>query len=161
MRAGPENGPQELPGGKPRAKQDTFKSKQRRAVSKKRSYRRAGSSPEVAKGDVGQNRPVPEGHGPRRAAVLEGREDLPLACRAVLSAYAAAGVNKREATEKPFYAAAKSSRSYADLQKLKSMSGDRRSNWILNAGSRVDAQLSFVGRALPPGSLDARRSALD
>jgi hypothetical protein len=114
LRPGPDR-PQRASRPKAKGKAKHPKSEQRRAVDQKRSGRRAGSSPEVANGDVDQNRPAPEGHGPRRAAVLLGREDLPLACRAVLSAFAAAGVSKCQAKESKLYAAAQDARDYAGL----------------------------------------------
>jgi hypothetical protein len=47
-----------------------------------------------------------------------------------------------------------------DAQSMKKQSGYHRSKWILHSGSRVDAQLSFVGRALPPAPPEAVTSAL-
>jgi hypothetical protein len=46
------------------------------------------------------------------------------------------------------------------LAELKKASSAKRANWILNLGNPMDAQLSFIGRALPPGDRAARVAAL-
>lgn len=82
--------------------------------------------------------------------------------RAVLAAFAAGGVSASEARNSVLYrlAKAKESSTLKGLKALKAESSAHRARFILHGGSQLDAQLSFVGRALPPASLEARRAAL-
>lgn len=87
----------------------------------------------------------------------DGWVGTPFLERVGLSALAAAGVSKRDAQSNPMMVLAKG----GDPASMKARSSAHRANWILRSGSRVDAQLSFVGRALPPASTDKVKAAID
>lgn len=44
---------------------------------------------------------------------------------------------------------------------MKTEAGEHRSKWILGNGTRLDAQLSFIGRALPEAPKQALSDSLD
>jgi len=76
--------------------------------------------------------------------------------RVSLAGLAAAGVSKGEASRHAIHLHAVSGRA----PEMKKQSAHHRSNWILRNGSRLDAQLSFIGRALPPASRSMADAAL-
>lgn len=76
--------------------------------------------------------------------------------RVSLAALAAAAVSKKDANRHAVHEMAVR----GDAAAMKRQSAAHRGNWILRSGSRVDAQLSFVGRALPPASREAAGEAL-
>jgi len=76
--------------------------------------------------------------------------------RVSLAAAAAAGIKKADASSLTMQGLA----ARGDAPAMKRQSANHRSKWILESGSRVDAQLSFVGRALPPAPREAVRAAL-
>lgn len=73
-----------------------------------------------------------------------------------LAAFAAAGLPRARAEEHPIWADAQR----GDAQAMKKRSGAHRAAWILGSGSRLDAQLSFIGRALPPAPRESVQAAL-
>ncbi|UHK02996.1 MAG: RNA-dependent RNA polymerase [Hangzhou narnavirus 3] len=100
--------------------------------------------------------PHPEGGVPETGApAISSDEASGLAERAVLCAYAAAGVSSARAKASVMFAAAQK----GQLKLLKQLSSEARDRWI-NGGDRLDAQLSFVGRALPRADRTATRSAI-
>lgn len=76
--------------------------------------------------------------------------------RVSLAAHAAAGISKAKINSELHRAAIE-----GDAPLMKQLSSRHRANWILRSGSRVDAQLSFVGRALPPAANAAKIAALE
>lgn len=87
---------------------------------------------------------APTDEAPRDMAVLEG---------VVLAAAAAAGVNRRDVATLRAGALLHEGVPHGWLstaRALKKLSAYHRGRWVTAAGSRLDAQLSFIGRALPP-----------
>ena len=82
--------------------------------------------------------------------------------RAVLAAYAAAGVSKKEAQNTVEYnlAAQASAGDKEAMTALKKRAGHHRSRWVNHQGGDKAAQLSFIGRALPPPPMEKARAAL-
>jgi len=76
--------------------------------------------------------------------------------RVVLSASAAAGMSRKDVEKMSLWKSAQR----GDAAAMKVESGSRRGRWILSNGSRLDAQLSFIGRSLPPAGRDAVKAAL-
>jgi len=82
--------------------------------------------------------------------------------RAVLAAFAAAGVTKKEAERSVEYRLATlgSHGEPGALRALKKRSGEHRGRWVNHQAGERSAQLSFIGRALPPGSKEDRVQAV-
>nr|WAK75253.1 MAG: RNA-dependent RNA polymerase [Narnaviridae sp.] len=78
---------------------------------------------------------------------------LPMVERAILSGYGCLNKSLREATSGPLW------KVKDDPARVKAVASRYRSSWI-HGGTGADAQLSFVGRALPPAGKEAMKEAL-
>nr|QIJ70075.1 RNA-dependent RNA polymerase [Ludgate narna-like virus] len=104
---------------------------------------------------------VPVGAPPEGGLACQGRTEgarrgplKGLTERAILAAYAAAGVSRSEAETGTMWALKGNDKA------VKAESSAHRAEWILRGGSGLNAQLSFVGRALPPAPASSVRAAL-
>lgn len=83
---------------------------------------------------------------------------------AVLAAYALDGVSRADVCKEPLYlryaAMVRQTGVEEALLELKKSASALRSDWITRSAGNRAGQLSFIGRALPPGNQDVERAAL-
>jgi len=98
----------------------------------------------------------PQGGGPHGKEAKKLASKVHFLEEVTLAAFAAAGMSRARAEEHPMWLDAQR----GDAASMKKRSSAHRTAWILGSGSRLDAQLSFIGRALPPAPRESVAQAL-